>query len=172
MTKRITVLVGPPCSGKSSYLKDFESDFVISSDRIVEILCRQHMLEYHEYFLLPKLHKIRIAHDKIFYKLVQHSKRFQHIVWDLTNLTQESRARIFVHYPGASFTAIQFDTPCGKNEVLKRELLQRNLERSRTQGKYIEESILKSMVDKYERVNEDEGFNEILNLKVINITNK
>ena len=76
MTKRITVLVGPPCSGKSSYLKDFESGFVISSDRIVEILCRQHMLEYHEYFLLPKMHKIRIAHDKIFYKLVQHSKRY------------------------------------------------------------------------------------------------
>jgi len=77
-----------------------------------------------------------------------------------------------VHYPGASFTDIQLDTPCGKNEVLKRELLQRNLERSRTQGKYIEESILKSMVDKYERVNEDEGFSEILKLKVINITNK
>lgn len=59
-----------------------------------------------------------------------------------------------------------------KNEVLKRELLQRNLERYRTQGKYIEESILESMVDKYERVNVDEGFSEILKLKVINITNK
>ena len=56
--------------------------------------------------------------------------------------------------------------------MLKRELLQRNLERSRTQGKYIEESILESMVDKYERVNADEGFSEILKLKVINITNK
>ncbi len=93
--ERVTVLVGPPCSGKSTYLKTLEYDFVISSDDIVEILCRQNDLRYHEYFHLPSYHMLKTEHCHIFESLIDASLNYKHVVWDLTNLTWRSRSKIF-----------------------------------------------------------------------------
>jgi predicted kinase len=50
MTSLVTVLVGPPCVGKSTYLKKYDYDFVISSDDVVEILCERAGIQYHDFF--------------------------------------------------------------------------------------------------------------------------
>jgi len=172
MTDKVTILIGPPCSGKSSYLTRLNSDFVISSDDIVEVLCRQNQLRYHEYFILPCHHKIKVAHDKIFNNLVALSQSYQHVVWDLTNLTKKRRARIFKHYSGAKFIAVQFDDPDQNDAKLIAELAKRNELRGRDKGKYIPDSVLKEMISSYERANKIEGFSEIVNVYVNKTTIK
>ena len=109
ITSIVTVLVGPPCSGKSTYLKTLEYDFVISSDNIVEILCRNNELRYHEYFQLPSYHSLKAQHHQIFESLINESLSYQHVVWDLTNLTRRSRCKIFTYYPNAKILAVVFD---------------------------------------------------------------
>ena len=157
-TERVTVLVGPPCSGKSTYLKTLEYDFAISSDDIVEILCRKNGLRYHEYFQLPGDHSLKAQHRQIFESLIDESLNYKHVVWDLTNLTRQSRSKIFLHYPNAKIAAIVFDFK-GKETLL----LARNHQRFLSQGKHIDEAVMEEMFKRYEPVTKDEGFDNIIN---------
>ena len=160
-TEIVTVFIGPPCCGKSSYLKTIDYDFVISSDDIVEILCQKEGIDYHEYFKYPANSSINRKHSKIFEQLVKESKSFEHVVWDLTNLTKKARKRIINHYPKATFKAIVFDFQ--GNEKL---LLERNKLRFKECGKYVDEMVIKDMFLSYQPVDKTEGFSE---LKVLNI---
>tara|TARA_R110002050_G_scaffold14510_5_gene45585 strand:+ start:423 stop:929 length:507 start_codon:yes stop_codon:yes gene_type:complete len=159
--QRVTVLVGPPCSGKSTYLKTLEYDFVISSDDIVEILCRQNDFRYHEYFQLSGEHSLKIQHRHIFERLIAESLNYKHVVWDLTNLTRQSRSKIFLHYPKVKISAVAFNFR-GKEALL----LERNQQRFLSQGKHIDEVVMKEMFKRYEPVTKDEGFANILNKPV------
>jgi predicted kinase len=159
--ERVTVLVGPPCSGKSTYLKTLEYDFVISSDDIVEILCRQNGLSYHEYFQLPGEHSLKTEHCHIFESLVDESLNYKHVVWDLTNLTRRSRSKIFQHYPKIKISAVAFDFR-GEEALL----LARNQQRFLSQGKHIDEAVMEEMFKRFEPVTKGEGFANILNKPV------
>ncbi len=161
MDTSVTVLVGPPCSGKSTYLKTLEYGFVISSDDIVEILCRQNGLSYHEYFQLPGEHSLKREHCHIFESLIDESLNHKHVVWDLTNLTWRSRSKIFQNYPKVKISAVAFDFK-GKEALL----LARNQQRFLSQGKHIDEAVMKEMFKRYEPVTKDEGFANILNKSI------
>ena len=156
MSKLIIVLIGLPCSGKSTYLTTIDYDFVISSDAIVEILCKQSGIAYHDYFKLSSDSKLKQMHKTIFDNLIEESKAFDRVVWDLTNLTRESRARIFKHYPNAQFSAVVFD----RNEDAS-SLREQNKQRFLETGKYIDENVLQAMFDKYEEVSEQEAFDDV-----------
>lgn len=156
MTIMVTVLIGLPCSGKSTYLRGIDYDFVVSSDAIVETICRQHKLAYHNYFKLLPQSKLKRQHKAIFEKLVQQSKNFEHVVWDLTNLTKKSRDVIFEHYQGTEINAVVLDYK--DNEEV---LIERNRRRFENSGKFIDEAVLRDMFRKYERVSVQEPFHKI-----------
>jgi predicted kinase len=80
MSKIVTVLVGPPCSGKSTYLKTIDYDFVTSSDDIVEILTSREGLQYHEFFSYPSNSQIKKEHNNIFKQLIIESQKYIHVV--------------------------------------------------------------------------------------------
>jgi len=164
VTEVVTILVGPPCVGKSTYLKSIDYDFVISSDDIVDLLSSQAGIQYHEFFKLPMNSKIRNQHYKIFEHLIVESKKFSHVVWDLTNLTKKARKAIFKHYPGVTFNAVVFDFLGNEKTILKRNQL-----RFKQQGKLIDERVIKNMLSSYEPVEAKEVFN---NIKVIEFYNK
>jgi predicted kinase len=156
VSELVTILIGLPCSGKSTYLQTIDYDFVISSDAVVEIICRQHKLAYHDYFKLSPNSKLKRQHKTIFAKLVQRSKDFDHVVWDLTNLTKKSRSKIFKLYQDTEFNAVVFDSE-GKEELL----IERNKRRFKKSGKFIDELVLRDMIFKYERVVVKEPFKNI-----------
>lgn len=156
MTDLVTVFVGPPCVGKSTYLKKIDYDFVISSDDVVEILCERAGIQYHDFFTYPSNSRIKKEHNKIFKQLIIESKKYTHVVWDLTNLTKKARKRIFNHYPQAIFKAVVFDYQGNESLILKRNQL-----RFKQHGKYVDEIVIKDMFLSYEPVSQSEGFNYI-----------
>lgn len=93
----------------------------------------------------------------IFDKMIKESKAFNHVVWDLTNLTKKARATIFKHYPDAKFCAVFFDYR-GKGELL----LKRNRQRFHESGKYIDEKVLKAMFMQFEPVGDNEPFDNVV----------
>lgn len=163
VTEVVTILVGPPCVGKSTYLKSIDYDFVISSDDVVDLLSSQAGIQYHEFFKLPMRAKIRNQHNKIFQQLIVESKNFTHVVWDLTNLTKKARKAIFKHYPSVTFNAVVFDFLGNEKTILERNQL-----RFKQQGKLIDERVIKSMLSSYEPVELKEGFD---NIKIIEFYN-
>jgi predicted kinase len=159
-TTVVTILIGPPCVGKTSYLKTIDYDFVISSDDIVELLTSRAGKNYHDFFKYPSNSPIRKEHNEIFKQLIIESKSFAHVVWDLTNLTKKARKRIFNHYHQPNFNAVFFDFL--GNEKL---ILERNKLRFKQQDKYVDESVIKSMFLSYEPIDVKEGFSEVTVVK-------
>lgn len=160
VTEVVTILVGPPCVGKSTYLKNIDYDFVISSDDIVDLLSSQAGIQYHEFFKLPMNSKMRKQHNQIFNQLIVESKSFAHVVWDLTNLTKKARKTIFKHYTSANFQAVVFNFIGHEKAILERNKL-----RFKQHGKLIDEQVIKSMLSIYEPVETKEGFNNIKSIE-------
>ncbi|WP_064663374.1 AAA family ATPase [Pseudoalteromonas sp. MQS005] len=157
MTKQqVTVLIGPACTGKSTYVLQRKFDYVVSSDDIVEKIINGHNLTYKEFFELEFNHPIRREQRALFFKSVQESKKYKNIVWDLTNLTKANRQKVFKHYPNANFHAIEFVFK-GKEYFISKTCRWRYQET----GKFIPEDTLKTMFDKYEPVSKLEGFDTI-----------
>jgi predicted kinase len=161
MTSLVTVLVGPPCVGKSTYLKKLDYDFVISSDDVVEILCERAGIQYHNFFKYSSNSDLKKQHQTIFKQLIKESKNFEHVVWDLTNLTKKARNRIFNHYPKAIFKAVVFDYQGSESLILKRNQL-----RFKQHGKYVDEMVIKDMFLSYEPISYDESFNDVTVVKL------
>ena len=157
MTKQqVTVLIGPACTGKSTFVQRSKFDYVVSSDDIVEKIIHGNNLIYKEFFELEFNHPIRREQRTLFFKSVQESKEYKNIVWDLTNLTKANRKKIFKHYPNANFHAIEFVFK-GKEYFISKTCRWRYQET----GKFIPEDTLKTMFDKYESVSKLEGFDTI-----------
>ncbi|WNC70795.1 AAA family ATPase [Thalassotalea psychrophila] len=146
----VTILIGPPGCGKSSYVKKHKHkfDFIMNSDNIVMKLCRENNMQYHEFFELPTAHKLRKSHQQKFNYAIKLSKQYNNIVWDLTNLTIKARQRIRNHYPSASFEYVEF---YWQDDV--DALFEINKQRYQQIGKFIEERALTEMIDNYQPFN-------------------
>ncbi len=160
-TEIVTVLIGPPCTGKTTYLNSMDYDFVISSDSIVEILCRRAGLKYHDFFQLPSNSPMKASHNEIFNQLIIESFVFNHVVWDLTNLTNKARKKIFEHYPQVTFKAVIFDFV-----GMEKRVLELNKQRYQQQGKWVDEKVMQSMFERFEPVEASEGFNDVEVVKI------
>ncbi len=143
----VTILIGPPGCGKSTYVKNnnHKFDFIMSSDNIVMKICRDNNMQYHEFFKLPPDHHLRKEQQQKFNYAIKLSKQHKRIVWDLTNLTVKARQRIRNHYPNATFEYIEFDWQ--KNIDALFEI---NKQRYKETAKYIDEAVLKNMIEMYE----------------------
>jgi predicted kinase len=157
----VTILVGPPCCGKSTYLKSINVDFIVSSDAIVEDLCHQVNIQYHQFFDYPNTSKIKIKHRKMFNNKVKESKAYKHVIWDLTNLKYVNRKKIMSHYPNAQFNAVQFNF-----KGLEHHLLKINKQRHECLGKYIKEKVRLEMFTIFEPVSAKEGFKNIKHIDI------
>ncbi len=159
----VLIIVGPHFTGKSTLVRECYADhFVISSDNIVDLVCKKYELTFSEFFKLDFNHPIRKEQRKLFDQSIEESKNHQEIVWDLTNLTKRDRAKAMAHYPNATFRAVEVEFKGWEKEIIKL-----NNERGLRTGKIVPEHVLLNMFKRYEPVSKEEGFTEITTVNVI-----
>lgn len=154
----VTLLIGPPCIGKSTYLESQIElyDCIISSDNIVYEICKSTGITYSDFFELDFNHSIRKKHRKLFSMDIENSKKFTSIVWDLTNLNRANRKKAMSNYPEADFNAIEFSF-----YGLENKLIELNRERGFLTGKVVPENVLTRMFKQYEPVSPSENFKDV-----------
>ena len=150
--KHFIMLIGIPCSGKSTFTEKYTKTgnfAVISSDNIIEEMAKEKNTTYSNIFK----DAIGVANKTM---LEQARKAFdnnENVIWDQTNLNIKSRRAKLVMVPSHYYkTAIIFNAP--DEAELKRRLNNRP-------GKNIPLHIINSMTDSFETPTESEGFNSI-----------
>jgi len=79
--------------------------------------------------------------------MVEESKQYNHIVWDLTNLMRSNRKKTMSYYPSAVFNAVVFDFKGNEHELLKR-----NDKRYVTSGRFINTVTMLDMFKRFKIV--------------------
>lgn len=156
----VTIFVGPPCVGKTTYRDQHTYDYVISSDDIVTDLCLEFGLSYRQFFQLSANSEIKYEKNKRFEASIAQSQHEKHVVWDLTNLTVTARKSIMQHYPNAEFNAVVFEF-----KGFEATILARNTIRSEATDKSIPPNIILSMMQSYEPVSLSEGFSSLIHVR-------
>ena len=147
----IVMLVGIPCSGKSTYvnkLRDYEywkDAVVLSTDNYIEEQAKRLGMTYNEVFQ----DCIDEATRQLEMSFVRAKEEGKRIIWDQTNLSIKTRKKKLTKVPSIyKRTAVWF-------QVDLEEALKRNGTR---EGKFIPESILKRMYHQFEVPTLEEGF--------------
>ena len=147
----IVMLVGIPCSGKSTYvnkLRDYEywkDAVVLSTDNYIEEQAKRLGMTYNEVFQ----DCIDEATRQLEMSFVRAKEEGKRIIWDQTNLSIKTRKKKLTKVPSIyKRTAVWF-------QVDLEEALKRNETR---EGKFIPESILKRMYHQFEVPTLEEGF--------------
>jgi predicted kinase len=145
------MLVGIPCSGKSTYVEklkklDYWKDAVIlSTDNYIEQYAKSIGKTYNEVFD----DVISDASQELEMELNWSKSKGRNLIWDQTNLSVKARRKKLSKLPSIyKRSAVYF-------EISLEEALERNKHR---EGKFIPESILKRMYHQFEKPTISEGF--------------
>jgi predicted kinase len=153
---KIYVMVGAPCSGKSTWIKKFlasekENFVVISSDNIIEDLSAKDGLNYSQGW--EKY--IGIATTMMNAEFRNAVNNNKNIIYDQTNMSSKKRKLIISgldHYEKIA-VLFQCDT---------RTLFARNNKRAQTDGKFIPEKVILNMLKNYDPISKDEKFDKVI----------
>lgn len=148
------VLVGPPGSGKSTWVKNqrLVNDYVYAStDMHVEAYAKAQGKTYSEVFKEYIAEAMACMHQDIYNAKSASSD----IIWDQTNTTVASRAKKFQMLPGYEMIAVVAPV------VPIPELFRRVNSRP---GKEIPKSVMRSMIKGYQEPTLEEGFSRIIRL--------
>ena len=157
MKSKVILLVGPPLSGKDTYLRSQDySDFtIISRDDILMSLHDTN--DYSEAF-----HKVdqREVDRLLIQKIQDCIDNKKNVIINMTNLSKKGRNRHLSKFPNSDYEKIAVVFP--KLDI--DEYINRNLKRKNEENKFIPLNVIKSMIDNWEDVTPDEGFDQIIKL--------
>jgi len=130
----LTVLVGAPCSGKSTWVKEHAAgdEVIISSDDIVEEIGVGET--YNEKFNSVDFKEIESIMMSRFHKAVKEKKN---IIVDRTNMSKKSRRRFVATANGYHKRAVVFFTD--KKEIVLREVRRHHVEKKSIPDKTYEQ---------------------------------
>ena len=155
---KLTVLVGPPCAGKSTHVKNnITNTKIISRDDLVDVAGARRGLNYTDTFkfLNENADICRKEVDEVFESMVRDTKHTtSDVLIDMTCMSKKSRRRWINEFHDHDARAVVFLTGF---ETLKT----RNKIRAHTGGKFIPERVLTDMCLRYSLPMYSEGFNEI-----------
>lgn len=154
-TPYVLILIGPPLSGKSTFINEnFNKDevCVISRDQILLELS-----ETNDYDLAFKTVNQKLVNKELKSRLFNAGKSDKNVIIDMTNMSSKRR----------KYNLSYFDEKFYKVAILFpmlewSEYLKRNEKRSINENKFISEEVLKNMISNYQEVSNDEGFNKIV----------
>tara|TARA_B100000700_G_scaffold230615_1_gene255018 strand:+ start:970 stop:1590 length:621 start_codon:yes stop_codon:yes gene_type:complete len=186
MTQKVEILVGIPCSGKSTYRKnkkDLENTLVVSRDDIKEQLIEEYGIDYQSMYKKPtendpKEHpvygvqtesgewsKIKEMNDQLIERFDIQKKdsikavfEGKNVIFDLTNLTKKERSPIIEMFQDfdVEINAINFKYE-GNLDLIKKL----NEKRGKETNNFIPEFIIDGMIDKIEYATKQEGFDNV-----------
>jgi len=153
--KSITLLVGPPACGKSTWCqKNAKNATIVSRDDIVDHVREEYHVSYSEAFRNKDLQK-RV--DKELESHLSHTlKSGRDIVIDMTNMSIKRRKSILDRTPaGYEKIAVVFS-------VSRAELIKRLDKREKETGKRVGINIVDDMLANYQEPSLVEGFDKII----------
>lgn len=150
----VVILVGPPLSGKTTFIKNkMESNITtISRDQIVLDLSESD--DYNHSFSTVNQKDV----DRVLISKIKNASFLkENVVIDMTNMTKKRR----------KYNLSFFDDDYYKVAILfpiisDSEFESRNAKRSKEEKKNIPMNIIKNMISSYQPISEDEGFDKIL----------
>lgn len=157
MKSKVILLVGPPLSGKDTYLRIgiYSHYKIISRDDILMSLHKNN--DYTEAFSSVDQKMV----DKILNKqIIDCVDEKKDVIINMTNLSKKSRQRHLSKFPSDYYEKIAIVFP----KLDTKEYFSRNTERKEKENKFIPVSIIESMIHNWENVTTDEGFDKIINL--------
>lgn len=151
----VIILVGPPLAGKSTWVKkNLENVEVISRDDIIMQISESD--NYNESFKTVDQKNV----DKLLREKIEKSNKDKlNVVIDMTNVSAKRRKSHLKFFSDEYYKlAVIF-------EFLKEsEYIERNNKRKLEEKKDISIGIVKQMIENYQVVNKDEGFDKIIYL--------
>jgi predicted kinase len=155
MKPQVIILVGPPLSGKDTYLRQNPStDVVISRD---DILMSQ--VRHNDYSLAFKSVDQREVDKLLKDKLDKSIIERQNVIINMTNLSKRGRRKFLQLFP-KEYEKIAVVFPKLNIETY----IERNLKRQTEENKFIPSGVIEDMISRWEDVSYDEGFDKIINL--------
>ena len=160
MTKDLYILVGPPASGKTTWIqKEFQGEvFTVSTDDIIQEIADEEDTTYNEAFA-----KYIKAAERMMWEDFDHlvGGDYSPIIVDRTNMSVSSRRRFFERLRkfhkghGYRIHAVVFSKP--DDDEYERRLNSRP-------GKTIPEAVVSGMLASYQPPTEAEGFATVQNI--------
>jgi len=154
---KVILLVGPPLSGKDTFLKSQDiSDFtVISRDDILMSL--HDNSSYSEAF--DKIDQKEV--DRLLNKKIQDSiSKKENVIINMTNLSPKSRNKHLCKFANTDYYKIAIVFP----KLDLTDYINRNEGRSISENKFIPLPVIKNMLDNWTDITDSEGFDTIIKL--------
>ena len=152
---KVILLVGHPLVGKSTWVrKNYPNTKVISRDDIVlEVHGSDDYNMAFDYVDQKEVDKILTQ------RLIESGLQSDDIIIDMTHMSSKRRRKNLLKFPNHNKVAVVF------SHLDEDEITRRNQYRLITEKKSIPTSVVKNMIDSYQEVSKDEGFDEIIFLK-------
>lgn len=151
----VIILVGPPLSGKSTWIRtNFPDTTVISRDEILMEVYGSR--DYDKAFANVDQKEVdRVLHQR----LVDTNKNKDNVIIDMTHMTSKRRKHN-LDYFSDEYYKLCVIFPLLSDEEYER----RNQKRIKEENKNLPMHIVKRMISQYQPIRQDEGFNKVISL--------
>ena len=159
-TPFVIVLIGPPLSGKSTWIrknfleKDIEVTIISRDDILMEMSDTD---DYSDAFNTVSQKEVDAELQRRLFDAADNGKN---AIINMTNMTSKRR-RHNLEYFGDEFTKIAVIFPILEWDEYKR----RNDKRKSEENKWIPEHVIKRMIGTYQPIREEEGFDKVVSLE-------
>ena len=153
----ILILIGPPLSGKSTWINKNFSDkevTVISRDQLVLDVYGED--DYNAAFKNVDQKKVNRLLEQSF---VDANDNRENVIVDMTNMTSKRRRTTLDNFDD-DYTKIAVIFPILDWD----DFMKRNKKRELEENKTIPEHVLKNMISSYQPISKDEGFDKVVSL--------
>jgi predicted kinase len=157
MKSKVILLVGPPLSGKDTYLRtqDYSDYVIISRDDILMSL--HNTDDYSSAFNTVNQKEV----DKILNQKIQDSiGEKRNVIINMTNLSKKSRNRHLCKFPNIDYDKIAIVFP----KLNLCDYINRNDKRKVDENKFIPVNVIQTMIENWQEITLDEGFDSIIKL--------